>query len=157
MVILIFRYSAVKRLCSADIPIPSQVQYLKYFLPVTLLRCVPVYPPLLTCFVWWWFEDFLQVYNCAARAFYDCPAIISHRARSQNILKEPALNPEKDSGNTYRSKQYTSSPASGPTSHLYIMIGFATTPPTPMESEAGLRGRPAAEAPNKKIPQNGET
>jgi hypothetical protein len=23
---------------------------------------------------------------CAARAFYDCPAIISHRPRSQNIL-----------------------------------------------------------------------
>jgi hypothetical protein len=36
------------------------------------------------------------------------------------------------------------------------MIGFATTPPTPMESEVGLLGRPAAEAPNKKIPQNGK-
>jgi hypothetical protein len=35
--------------------------------------------------------------ECAARAFYDCPAIISHRPRSQNILKEPQLNPEKDS------------------------------------------------------------
>jgi hypothetical protein len=34
---------------------------------------------------------------CAARAFYDCPAIISHRPRSQNISKEPQLNPEKDS------------------------------------------------------------
>jgi hypothetical protein len=56
-------------------------------------------------------------------------------------------------GNTYRSTQYTSSSASGPTSHLYITIGFATTPPTPMESEAGLRGRPAAEAPYKKIPK----
>ncbi len=35
--------------------------------------------------------------TCAARAFCDCPAIISHRPRSQNILKERALNPEKDS------------------------------------------------------------
>jgi hypothetical protein len=26
--------------------------------------------------------------SCAARAFCDCPAIISHRPRSQNILKE---------------------------------------------------------------------
>jgi hypothetical protein len=34
---------------------------------------------------------------CAARAFCDCPAIISHRPRSQNILKEAQLNPEKDS------------------------------------------------------------
>jgi hypothetical protein len=48
-------------------------------------------------------------------------------------------------------------PASGLTSHLYITLGFATTPPTLMESEAGLRGRPAVEAPNKKIPQHGET
>jgi hypothetical protein len=55
-------------------------------------------------------------------------------------------------GNTYRFKQYTSSSASGPTSRLYITAGFATTPPTPMKPEAGLRGRPAAEAPNKKIP-----
>ena len=29
---------------------------------------------------------------CAARAFCDCPAIISHRPRSQNILKKPALH-----------------------------------------------------------------
>jgi hypothetical protein len=35
--------------------------------------------------------------ECAARAFYDCPAIISHRPRSQNISKEAQLNPEKDS------------------------------------------------------------
>jgi hypothetical protein len=34
---------------------------------------------------------------CAARAFCDCPAIISHRPRSQNILKEAQLNPGKDS------------------------------------------------------------
>jgi hypothetical protein len=34
---------------------------------------------------------------CAAKAFCYCPAIISHRPRSQNILKERALNPEKDS------------------------------------------------------------
>jgi hypothetical protein len=35
--------------------------------------------------------------QCAAKAFYSCPAIISRRPRSQNILKEPQLNPEKDS------------------------------------------------------------
>jgi hypothetical protein len=35
--------------------------------------------------------------ECAAKAFYYCPAIISHRPRSQNILKEAQLNPEKDS------------------------------------------------------------
>ncbi len=35
--------------------------------------------------------------GCAAKAFCYCPAIISHRPRSQNILKERALNPEKDS------------------------------------------------------------
>jgi hypothetical protein len=35
--------------------------------------------------------------NCAAKAFYYCPSMISHRPRSQNILKERALNPEKDS------------------------------------------------------------
>jgi hypothetical protein len=35
--------------------------------------------------------------ECAVRAFCDYPAIISHRPRSQNILKERALNPEKDS------------------------------------------------------------
>jgi hypothetical protein len=35
--------------------------------------------------------------TCAAKAFYSCPAIISRRPRSQNILKEPQLNPEKDS------------------------------------------------------------
>jgi hypothetical protein len=34
---------------------------------------------------------------CAAKAFYDCPAIIRLRPRSQNILKEAQLNPEKDS------------------------------------------------------------
>jgi len=34
---------------------------------------------------------------CAAKAFCYCPAIISNRPRSQNILKERALNPEKDS------------------------------------------------------------
>jgi hypothetical protein len=34
---------------------------------------------------------------CAARAFCDCPAIISLRPRPQNISKEPHLNPEEDS------------------------------------------------------------
>ena len=38
-----------------------------------------------------------RVCVCAAKAFCYCPAIISHRPRSQNILKERALNPEKDS------------------------------------------------------------
>ena len=33
----------------------------------------------------------------AAKAFYYCPSMISHRPRSQNISKEPELNPEKDS------------------------------------------------------------
>jgi len=36
-------------------------------------------------------------HRCAAKAFYYCPSIISHRPRSQNISKEWALNPEKDS------------------------------------------------------------
>ena len=35
--------------------------------------------------------------SCAAKAFCYCPSMISHRPRSQNILKEPQLNPEKDS------------------------------------------------------------
>jgi hypothetical protein len=35
--------------------------------------------------------------TCAAKAFCYCPAIISHRPGSQNILKEAQLNPEKDS------------------------------------------------------------
>ncbi len=34
---------------------------------------------------------------CAAKAFCYCPAIISHRPGSQNILKEVQFNPEKDS------------------------------------------------------------
>jgi hypothetical protein len=34
---------------------------------------------------------------CAAKAFCYCPSMISHRPRSQNILTERALNPEKDS------------------------------------------------------------
>jgi hypothetical protein len=38
-----------------------------------------------------------KVRSCAARAFCDCPAIISLRPRSQNISKEAQLNPEKDS------------------------------------------------------------
>jgi hypothetical protein len=42
------------------------------------------------------YSVFLHQY-CAARAFCDCPAIISLRPRSQNISKEPHLNPEKDS------------------------------------------------------------
>ncbi len=39
----------------------------------------------------------LTVCDCAAKAFCYCPAIISHRPGSQNILKEAQLNPEKDS------------------------------------------------------------
>jgi hypothetical protein len=39
----------------------------------------------------------IVIRDCAAKAFYYCPSMISHRPRSQNILKERALNPEKDS------------------------------------------------------------
>jgi hypothetical protein len=35
-------------------------------------------------------------YNCAAKAFYSCPAIISRRPESQTS-KEPQLNPEEES------------------------------------------------------------
>jgi hypothetical protein len=35
--------------------------------------------------------------DCAAKAFYSCPAIISRRPGSQNTSKEPQLNPEKKS------------------------------------------------------------
>jgi hypothetical protein len=35
--------------------------------------------------------------ECAAKAFYSCPAIISRRPGSQNTSKEPQLNPEEDS------------------------------------------------------------
>ncbi len=35
--------------------------------------------------------------HCVAPMPCDCPAIISHRPGSQNILKEAQLNPEKDS------------------------------------------------------------
>ncbi len=42
------------------------------------------------------YRKYLQ-YLCAAKAFCSCPVIISHRPRSKNILKEQALNPEKDS------------------------------------------------------------
>jgi hypothetical protein len=41
--------------------------------------------------------EVFMIYHCAAKAFYYCPSMISHRPRSQNILKELALNPEKDS------------------------------------------------------------
>jgi hypothetical protein len=34
---------------------------------------------------------------CAAKAFYSCPAIISHRLESQETPKEPQLNPEEES------------------------------------------------------------
>jgi hypothetical protein len=34
---------------------------------------------------------------CAAKAFYSCPAIISHRPESQKTPKEPQLNPEEES------------------------------------------------------------
>ncbi len=51
-------------------------------------------PPKLGDFHPGYFVDFP---HCAARAFYDCPAIIRLRPRSQNILKEPHLNPEEDS------------------------------------------------------------
>jgi hypothetical protein len=35
--------------------------------------------------------------NCAAKAFYSCPAIISRRPESQNTSKEPRENPEEES------------------------------------------------------------
>jgi hypothetical protein len=57
--------------------------------------------PDLNCFLFIYFGTLGDGYSlkgsCAARAFYDCPAIISLRPRSQNILKEAQLNPEKDS------------------------------------------------------------
>jgi len=42
-------------------------------------------------------EGMCKETGCAAKAFCYCPSMISHRPRSQNILKERALNPEKDS------------------------------------------------------------
>jgi hypothetical protein len=62
-------------------------------------RCSPVYTPVLDkafC-LFLRFPYFFFFLGCAARAFCDCPAIISHRPRSQNILKEAQLNPEIDS------------------------------------------------------------
>ncbi|MFN9901278.1 MAG: hypothetical protein ACK55Z_21350, partial [bacterium] len=35
--------------------------------------------------------------ECAAKAFYSCPAIISRRPESQKIPKEPQLNTEEES------------------------------------------------------------
>ena len=35
--------------------------------------------------------------ECAAKAFYSCPAIISQRLESQKIPKEPQLNTEEES------------------------------------------------------------
>jgi hypothetical protein len=35
--------------------------------------------------------------ECAAKAFYSCPAIISHRPESQKTPKEPQENPEEES------------------------------------------------------------
>jgi hypothetical protein len=35
--------------------------------------------------------------ECAAKAFYSCPAIISRRPESQKTPKEPQLNPEEES------------------------------------------------------------
>jgi hypothetical protein len=42
-------------------------------------------------------KNFPIIGHCAAKAFGYCPSMISHRPRSQNISKERALNPEKDS------------------------------------------------------------
>jgi hypothetical protein len=39
----------------------------------------------------------LAIAECAAKAFYSCPAIISRRPESQNTPKEPQLNPEEES------------------------------------------------------------
>ncbi|MFN9982964.1 MAG: hypothetical protein ACK53Y_23750 [bacterium] len=35
--------------------------------------------------------------ECAAKAFYSCPAIISRRPESQKTPKEPQLNTEEES------------------------------------------------------------
>ncbi len=35
--------------------------------------------------------------NCAAKAFYSCPAIISRRPESQDTSKEPQLNTQEES------------------------------------------------------------
>jgi len=35
--------------------------------------------------------------GCAAKAYFYCPSMNSHRPRSQNIPKESTLKPEKDS------------------------------------------------------------
>jgi hypothetical protein len=43
------------------------------------------------------FSVFFLVYFCAAKAFYSCPAIISHRPESQKTPKEPQENPEEES------------------------------------------------------------
>jgi hypothetical protein len=40
---------------------------------------------------------FKKLWDCAAKAFYSCPAIISRRPGSQNTPKESQLNPEEDS------------------------------------------------------------
>ncbi len=45
----------------------------------------------------WKAKVFEIISYCAAKAFYSCPAIISHRPGSQNTSKEPQLNSEKDS------------------------------------------------------------
>jgi hypothetical protein len=40
---------------------------------------------------------FLKDCDCAAKAFYSCPAIISRRPESQNTSKEPQLDTEEES------------------------------------------------------------
>ena len=43
------------------------------------------------------FNEGNQIHNCAAKAFYSCPAIISQRLESRIISKEPQENTEEES------------------------------------------------------------
>jgi hypothetical protein len=72
--------------------LPSHSKMLNY-LHNLVLRCTDLYIQYSLSFL----VILMQVCMCAAEAFCYCPAIISHRPRSQNILKERALNPKKDS------------------------------------------------------------
>jgi hypothetical protein len=67
------------------IKIQAQNRLEKYFLVVFIFKKVAGMP----------IRAILQ--NCAAKAFYSCPAIISRRLESQKTPKEPQLNPEEES------------------------------------------------------------
>ncbi len=98
-----------KRNCAATISISTfMCLWATYIFPrsICLFFCMEICLPILEIDksftdTWKWKLGLRprnsQKRNCAAKAFCYCPAIISHRPRSQNILKEQALNPEKDS------------------------------------------------------------